>query len=76
MKLYTCESCGYLVCAKKVPKKCPNCRSRLLEKGKSKKDLVKVKCPACEETFYYDPKKGKPFKCAFCDRTFAETNYV
>ncbi|HDN81102.1 MAG: hypothetical protein J7L10_05265 [Methanomicrobia archaeon] len=75
MKLYICESCGYNVCAEKAPKRCPNCRSRFLEKGECEKDFVKVTCPECEEVFYYDPKKGKPFKCAFCDHTFAEVDY-
>jgi hypothetical protein len=75
MNLYVCESCGYTVCVEKVPKKCPNCRARLFEKGECPKGMKEVHCPECEESFQYDPEKGTPFKCAFCDHTFAEADY-
>ncbi|MCD6127485.1 MAG: hypothetical protein J7J21_03815 [Methanomicrobia archaeon] len=75
MKSYTCESCGYTLCAEKTPKRCPNCRARLLERGECRDDFIKITCPECKETFYYNPKDGKPFKCAFCDYTFEEVNY-
>ena len=75
MRLYACESCGYTVCAKIVPMKCPNCRARLFERGTCPEGLEAIQCPECEESFSYDPAKGKPFKCAFCDHTFADVDY-
>ncbi|MEA1993709.1 MAG: hypothetical protein U9N35_04860 [Euryarchaeota archaeon] len=75
MKQYECESCGYLICAERTPKKCPNCRARVLEMGECREGLTKIKCPECSEIFYYDSERGKPFKCAFCDHVFGEKDY-
>jgi DNA-directed RNA polymerase subunit RPC12/RpoP len=76
-KILRCESCPTEVAidakTKEKPIACPKCRGMLIQ-DRTGEDFsgTKYDCPGCDNSFTL---KQTPFKCAFCDHTFAARSY-